>query len=288
MGILNFYDTSALLNIKEYRDGEIYVSNYVLTELEKIKSSAHKDEKIKAKAREVLRNLSLCKSSSKFFPSKKYEKIFNKYDFLSEDIPDHLILAEAILVEKETKGNFYFITSDLSQYNISLRFPKLNSVYIGEKIKNDNHIKDYHGWKDVFPNERQMNSLYSNPTSNIFCAKTNEYCKIYENKDLKDILRWNGESYQKIVYKEFKSTLGEKIKPRNTEQKMLFDLLQNKDIPLKLCLGRFGSGKSFLLLAHALWMISKGEYQKIVFIKNNIEVKDSGRIGSMAPLYSNI
>ena len=62
---------------------------------------------------------------------------------------------------------------------------------------------------------------------------------------------------------------------------MLFDLLQNREIPIKLCLGRFGSGKSFLMLAHALYLIQKGEFDKIVFVKNNVEVKDTNKIGAL-------
>jgi PhoH-like ATPase len=279
MGILNFYDTSALLNLNNFLDGEIYVSNYVLAELENIKTSSHKDDALKAKARKVTHLLSLNNYSYKIFSKSKLEKIIDKYDFLSEDSNDHLILAEAIMVEKKSKCDFHFITSDLCLYNFSLRFPNLKSIYIGEKVEEREHLKDYYGWKELFPNNRQMNSIYSSPELNIFSMKENEYCKIYEGDTVKDILKWSEGAYKKLHYKEFKSSLGEKIKPRNIEQKMLFDLLQNNNIPIKLCLGRFGSGKSYLALAHALWLVGKGEYQKIVFVKNNIEVKDSGRIG---------
>lgn len=45
---------------------------------------------------------------------------------------------------------------------------------------------------------------------------------------------------------------------------------------------------TYLMLAHALYFIDKGYFQKIVFIRNNIEVKNTEKLGSKAPLYSNI
>jgi PhoH-like ATPase len=126
-----------------------------------------------------------------------------------------------------------------------------------------------------------MASLYSNPQVNTLGAKTNEYCTVFGGSDLKDILRWDGSSYNKLNYRSFKSALGSKVEPRNTEQKMLFDLLQNREIPIKLCLGRFGSGKSYLMLAHALNLVQKGEFDRIVFVKNNIQVKDTKDIGAL-------
>lgn len=45
---------------------------------------------------------------------------------------------------------------------------------------------------------------------------------------------------------------------------------------------------TFLMLAHALSYINRGLFKKIVFVRNNIEVKNTEKLGSKAPLYSNI
>ena len=283
MGILNFYDTSALLNLDKFYNGEIYISNYVLAELENIKTSSHKDESIKYKARKVTNLLTTLNPTNYIFSYKNLNKIFNKYDFLSEDIPDHLILAEAILVEKKYKGDFFFITSDASLYNFSKKFPQLKSIYLSQKDGSSffQEKEEYFGWRNIYPSSYQMNSLYTNPNSNIFEAKTNEYLKIYENGEIKDLLKWDGTCYQHLNYKPITSAVGEKWKPLNPEQKMLFDLLQNDDIPIKLALGNYGSGKTSLMLSHALDGIQKGKYDKIVFIRNNIEVKDTTPLGAL-------
>jgi predicted ribonuclease YlaK len=75
--------------------------------------------------------------------------------------------------------------------------------------------------------------------------------------------------------------LGERIKPRNIEQKMYLDLLQNCDIPIKLCIAKFGTGKSFLALSYALNAVNHGRFDKIIFVKNNLDVKGSGKLGTL-------
>lgn len=62
---------------------------------------------------------------------------------------------------------------------------------------------------------------------------------------------------------------------------MYLDLLQNKDIPIKLCLARFGTGKSFLALNYALHEVQTGRFDKIIFVKNNLEVKGAGKLGTL-------
>jgi PhoH-like ATPase len=191
---------------------------------------------------------------------------------------DGRIIAEAILLQKMTGASICFWTAD---YNMKL-FAEAEDFYINfvsqECILNK---EPWCGWGKYYPNTDEMASLYSNPQVNTLGAKTNEYCTIFEGSDLKDILRWDGNSYNKLNYRSFKSALGSKVEPRNTEQKMLFDLLQNRNIPIKLCLGRFGSGKSYLMLAHALNLIQKGEFDRIVFVKNNIQVKDTKDLGAL-------
>lgn len=77
------------------------------------------------------------------------------------------------------------------------------------------------------------------------------------------------------------SVSSHKIKPLNPEQCCLFDLLQNPHIPVKATLGGFGCGKSFLMLAQALQNIQEGKFDKMVFVRNNIEVKDTGEMAAL-------
>lgn len=60
---------------------------------------------------------------------------------------------------------------------------------------------------------------------------------------------------------------------------MYLDLLQNDKIPIKLCVGRFGTGKSMFAETWAANQLQQGKYDKIVFVKNNLEVKGAGKLG---------
>lgn len=279
---INFYDTSAILSNGLNLEGKNYISALVLAELENIKTSSSKDDKLKYNARRAVRELmDTTKFFTEFFSRSKIEKVFKEYDFLS-DINDHYLLCEAVLLKRKYKdSDVYFITSDMALYLFSCEFEELIPFYLPEEKHLTDNLDNWIGWNKYYPSKDCLSALYLNKNINHLNAKINEYCVIHEGQDLKDILRWDGEEYQPLRYKDFKSQLGTKIQPRNNEQKMLFDLLQNRDIPVKLCLGRFGSGKSYLMLAHALWLIQKGEFDKIVFVKNNIEVKDTGKLGAL-------
>ena len=119
------------------------------------------------------------------------------------------------------------------------------------------------------------------PHTNTLECLNNEFAKIFENNELKDILFWTGTEYRNLKYKEFTTSLGERIKPRNLEQKMYLDLLQNKDIPVKLCIAKFGTGKSYLALNYAIYEVQQGRFDKIIFVKNNLDVKGAGKLGTL-------
>lgn len=282
---INFYDTSAILNLNDFLEGKTYISPLVLAELENIKTANYKDEHQKYLARKairlILKNENFLSCFSEVFSQRKIEKIIKQNSFLS-NINDHRILCEAVLLQmKYTNDDVHFITGDSGLYLFAQKFSDyITPIYLPE-IENKTGEELWTGWGKYYPDENQMTTIYSNRGLNILDAKINEYCIIHEGSNLKDILRWDGNSFKNLSYKSFKSVLGSKIEPRNLEQKMLFDLLQNRNIPIKLCLGRFGSGKSYLMLAHALSLVQKGEFEKIVFVKNNIEVKDTNKIGAL-------
>ena len=271
-----FLDTSAILNqgLKQYKDA--YISPLSLTELEQIKSALNKDEKIKFLAREAVREIiSSEKISYNLVSQKLIDKLIKKNNFLI-NINDHRIICEAELLGQQKNTKIQFLTSDGAQFLIAKQLPHIDAVFYYIKL---NQGIEYNGWQDRCPTSDEMTMLYSMPHNNTLNNITNEFVKIYEKKELKDVLFWTGEEYRNLKYKEFTTTLGERIKPRNIEQKMYLDLLQNKDIPIKLCLGKFGTGKSWLALNYALYEVQMGRFDKIIFVKNNLDVKGAGKLG---------
>lgn len=90
----------------------------------------------------------------------------------------------------------------------------------------------------------------------------------------------NGE-YRPLKFKPIDTYQLGQLRSRNLEQDFAFDLLQNSNIAIKILAGTYGSGKSLLMIAHALDLLEKEKIDKIVFIRNNIELKDTTPLGAL-------
>lgn len=275
--MIHYLDTSAVLNGCLSLFENTYISPLVIAELENIKTDNRKDEHTKYLARKAIREILSSSTQYKSFSQRKIQRTLKKYNFLS-DINDHRILCEAILLNKDDEP-VKFITSDGAQFAFAQMIPGLETMFFEPREKQEKQEPDYCGWNKYYPNENDMALLYSNPEMNILGAKTNEFCEIYEGTELKDVLFWNGAKYRSLKYKEINSILDEKIRPRNLEQKMLFHLLQDENIKIKLCQGTFGCGKTFLMLHHALQGVKEGRFSKIIYVRNNVITKGSRELG---------
>ena len=269
-------DTSALLHQKDFINSEeLAISTITLQELEHIKTTSENDQ-IKFQARELVRTI-LSASKVRIVASNnhKIDKLLKRYPFLN-NINDHRIICSAELCAAEQHAEIIFITNDALQYLFATQMPHLKAIYsLGEKQESD----EWSGWNSYYPDEEQMTSLYAKPTINVLNCKPNEFAKIYEDNKVKDVLFWDGHEYRQLKYKEFTAPTGERISPRNLEQKMYLDLLQNDNIPIKLCIGRFGTGKSMFAETWGTHQLQMGKFDKIVFVKNNLDVKGAGKLG---------
>lgn len=71
------------------------------------------------------------------------------------------------------------------------------------------------------------------------------------------------------------------IKPRNSEQIALFNLLRDKKISILLATGPFGTGKTFCLKNYALEELENENINKIVYVPNNSFNEDTRDIGAL-------
>lgn len=275
--IKHWADTSAILHQK-FNEAHVAMSPLTLQELEHIKTSEHASQDIKYRAREAVRNIISNSNNYSVILSDnhKIDKMLNKYKFLS-NINDHRIICAAELYAEEQKEDIIFLTSDATQYMFALQMPHLMAAYsANEKVEETNWC----GWAKYYPSDSEMALLYSDPQMNILKCKTNEFARIYNGTELKDVLFWDGQIYRPLKYKEIHSDfLNKNIKPLNLEQKMAFDLLQNSSIPVKLLFGVPGSGKDYLMFLHAWNLVQKGKKDKIIFIRNLVPFKDAPEIG---------
>jgi len=132
----------------------------------------------------------------------------------------------------------------------------------------------------------KLNNLAKDPKNNIFNLQVNEFAILKDTSrplfdedgikndyEIQGILQWNGEEIINLKYKDIKNDFIGKVKPRNIQQKMLFSLMQNDDITIKLCSGGYGTGKDYCMLTNALDLIQKNKYDKIVWFRNPVNVK---------------
>jgi predicted ribonuclease YlaK len=75
---------------------------------------------------------------------------------------------------------------------------------------------------------------------------------------------------EEIRYSSFKNMYTGVLKPRNEHQELAFEMLKNKNITIKLITGTWGTGKTLALVVAALEAVQKGEFEKIVWVRNNV------------------
>lgn len=139
---------------------------------------------------------------------------------------------------------------------------------------------DYKGYIEVEMNDDCLAQFYSNKDLWAGDLYENQYILIKDSTGeiVDKYCRQNGELRQ-VLYHKLGGAFTGAIKPRNPQQVCLFDMLKDKTSKIKLVTGRFGSGKTMAMTVAALELIEKGKFDKIVWVRNNVSVKDAPEIG---------
>ena len=272
-----FLDTNALLNLQEsaFKE-EFFISQKTLEEIENIKSSSIKDGEVKYKARIVSRLLD--KHYGKYTVIRNDANIKTVLSSVSlEETPDNIILASAYICNH--KQPTLVCTDDLNCRFISRNIFNLPTKGINE-INLVKNVDEYSGYKDITLSDEEMSDFYLHINDNKFNCMLNEYLIIRKSDgEVVDYRRWNGDEYVALSWEQINSHFLGKIKPRNPQQVLAFDMLQNSDETIKVISGRFGSGKDYIMIANALKLIEDGKYEKLLYVRNAIGVKDAQEIG---------
>lgn len=275
---MKVYDTSALLNLKDELklDEDCYIPILVLKELENIKTSYSKDEETKYYARKIANMLQEVKTQTELVSLRTIQKLLKKYSDALEDNNDSRIILEAkILAEKHP---VHFFTGDRCQFLLIQKlFPEIEATYLEDISKE--YLDD--GYRYITPSPEQWVALYDKEnTTNIFNCYVNEYILLKdENDKVKDIARWDGEAYVRLGCEPIDTMYYGRVEPRNIEQKCYLDALQNPAVPIVSVVANAGVGKTFLAFLQGLAAVERGEYNKIVYIRNNYEVAQTKEIG---------
>lgn len=273
-----FLDTNALLNLQEAAFKESFViSQNTLEEIEKIKNDSRKDGEIKYKARQIAHLLDEKYGEYEVVKvDSDIKTIIENFDL--EETPDNIILASAFKYNNEIQS-IIVCTDDLNCKFISKNIFELPTKGVNELnlVKN---LDEYKGYKEVTLSDEEMSYFYLHLNENIYNCEVNEYLIIRKSDgEIVDYRKWDGMEHKAISYNQINSHFLGKIKPRNPQQVLAFDMLQNNSITLKVLSGGFGSGKSMLMIANALKLIEEGKYERLVFVRNPITVKNITEIG---------
>ena len=144
-------------------------------------------------------------------------------------------------------------------------------------------MTEYTGFKDIFlTNPNDINALYDPKTNETFGCLENEYLIARDEKEeVIDLFKCKDGRLAQVQYKAIESKFAGKIKPRNIQQKLGIDMLYDTDTTIKILTGKFGTGKDLLMSSAAIDLIEKGYFDKLVYVRNNIEVKNSKPIGHL-------
>lgn len=157
---------------------------------------------------------------------------------------------------------------------------------------------DYTGYKKVILTDDELACIYQEGKCDKVGLFENEYLAVVNKDDeVIDKFKMKNGKIEKIPYCIFNSYQSGNVKPKTFEQHFAMDLLQNKQITVKLLRGVYGSGKDHLMSAYASMALEQGWYDKVVYIRPSVSLKDVPETGflkgtlqdklgwTMGPLY---
>lgn len=141
----------------------------------------------------------------------------------------------------------------------------------------------YTGYREILVEDEFLNKFYSGQvTPETFELKNNEYLILIN--DVGEAIDYycndNGK-LRRLQYPTVGNDFTGIMKPRNPQQYCALDLLNNEKVPIKLLTGKWGSGKSMACITAALQAIQENRFQKIIFIRNNVQVRDTDSLGAL-------
>lgn len=141
----------------------------------------------------------------------------------------------------------------------------------------------YTGYSILDLNEEECAELYSTHKLKNYLFHENEYLYVSPLDPTKtgDYLQFRNGIFQPVKYPVVTSTFAGTFKPRNTEQVFGFDMLKDAQTTIKLLTGKFGTGKTLMLIVAALEAIEQGKFERIIWVRNNVQVKDTDPLGAL-------
>jgi len=141
-------------------------------------------------------------------------------------------------------------------------------------------MEEYLGFVEATLSDDEINAIFGAEPSGTFGCIQNQYlvAKDQDGNVLK-LLRCDEDKLCMVPYKTINSRFLGEVKPRNAQQQMAIDMLYNGDITVKVIAGKFGTGKDFLMCSVAVDLLERNKFDRVIYVRNNIEVENSKPIG---------
>ena len=140
---------------------------------------------------------------------------------------------------------------------------------------------DYTGYKQIHLTDDELTQFYSTAILPYEFLENEYLILVDENGNAVDYYISKNNELKKIKFPIIGNDFTGQMKPRNPQQYCALDMLKRDDIPIKLLTGTFGSGKSMACITAALEAIQKGKFERIIFVRNNVQVKDTDNLGAL-------
>lgn len=142
---------------------------------------------------------------------------------------------------------------------------------------------EYTGYREIYVDDDNLSKFYSGDiTPDAFELKNNEYLILLniEGEPIDYFCNDNG-TLRRVSYPTVGNDFTGIMKPRNPQQYCALDIINNRNIPFKLLIGTHGSGKSMACINGAIQAVQEKRFEKIIFIRNNVQVKDTDNLGAI-------
>ena len=268
---MKFYDTNAILKLQDkIFEEDFIISSVTLQELEHIKVSRNKDDQVKYEARKALH---LLDDNSDKYDVVIYDNAIENY-ILGKNMeitPDTKIVGSCAFIK--AMKDVVFVTDDIACKMIARKIFNLTV-----KGVNDEPVDIYKGYREISLDEQEMAHFYQNLSENVLGLLTNEYLLLKDcDGNIVDKLKWDGEAYQTIRSKPYKSNMFGTLKPLDDIQSFAMDSINTNDITVLY--GKAGSGKTTLPLNYIMQEIEKGRYKKCYIVYSYEPLKGAKTLG---------
>ena len=248
-----FADTNVILNnefnFEDYE--EVIISIISIEELDKLK----RDDRIGYQARQAIKKIEKADNKEIVFKS-----IYSGVSFLEHN-NDNEILRQAYERYK-LDNELVFYTDDLC---LKVKADSLGLPCERFEFKKDD--SEYKGYIVLDLSNEEVLTLFNDIENGInkYNLIENQYIIINERGKRKpQEFKYINKKIEPLKLPDSKV-----IKGLNSQQRLALDLLYNKEIPIKIIIGGFGSGKTYLATKMGIHHIfNKGNYGKMLILRN--------------------